>query len=63
VYLTLAFVGALVLVGTFGEISGFRAIVCAKDADDFARRAVFLSGIYVIVSLLLSFLAIRLLHL
>lgn len=60
-HLTFAFVGMLAVVGAFGEISGLRALVCAKDANDFGRRVVFLFGGYWTVSVLLSFLLVRLL--
>ena len=60
-HLMLAFFGVLVLVGAFGEISGLRAVLCAKCADDFRRRSVFLVGVYWTISVLLSFLLVRLL--
>ena len=37
-YITLLFAAALAVVGILGEISGFRAIVCSRGNEDFARR-------------------------
>jgi hypothetical protein len=60
VYVTFLFGVALVLVGTVGEISGFRAIVCAKNENDLVRRVILLVGIYGAMSLLLALFLVHL---
>lgn len=58
-YLTVLFGVLLVATGIIGEVSGFRAFVCARNPLDFGRRLVLILGPYLAVSLLLAFLLTR----
>lgn len=62
-YITLLFAAALAVVGILGEISGFRAIVCSRGNEDFARRVALVVTLYGSVSLLLALLLVRVLNL
>jgi hypothetical protein len=60
IYLTVLFAVLLVAAGITGEVSGFRAFVCSRNSQDFARRLVLIVGLYLAVSLLLAFFLTRL---
>ena len=60
IVLTVLFAVLLVTAGIIGEVSGFRAFVCARNSWDLRRRLALIVGLYLTVSLLLAFLLTRL---
>lgn len=58
-HFTILFAVLLVVMGITGEVFGFRAFVCSRNSQDFARRLVLVAGLYLAVSLLLAFLLTR----